>query len=236
DTAHRLKEYCEAPRKDPPAAHYVWKGPQPFRAHMLDLFEPQDHPNDFAYPGAPPTPPYDIAGWTLAYQMAVQFDRVLDGFGGPFEEVKGPLPPPRGRVADAEGAAGFFLDTRLHDAFRGVNRLLAAGGAVRRLREPFAVQGTTYPAGTFFVPRTPPTLPLLERLAFELGTPFIGSPTAPGKEAVELKPVRLALWDRYGGFVPSGWGRSVVGGRRVPFPGGVSPRRRKGGRGGKDMV
>src|SRR5207253_7743340 len=59
----------------------------------LDLFEPQDHPNDFAYPGAPPTPPYDMAGWTLAYQMGVQFDRVLDGFDGPFEDIKGPVPP-----------------------------------------------------------------------------------------------------------------------------------------------
>ena len=32
---------------------------------VLDMFEPQDHPSDFAYPGAPPTAPYDIAGWTL---------------------------------------------------------------------------------------------------------------------------------------------------------------------------
>ena len=39
------------------------------------MFEPQDHPNDFAYPGGPPTPPYDIAGWTLAFQMGVKFDR-----------------------------------------------------------------------------------------------------------------------------------------------------------------
>src|SRR5215471_17724240 len=40
---------------------------QAFRPHILDMFEPQDHPDDFAYPEAPPTPPYDIAGWTPAY-------------------------------------------------------------------------------------------------------------------------------------------------------------------------
>ena len=46
------------------------------------MFEPQDHPNDFPYPGGPPTPPYDNAGWTLAFQMGVQFDRILDDFNG----------------------------------------------------------------------------------------------------------------------------------------------------------
>lgn len=52
------------------------------------MFEPQRHPDDFAFPGAPPTPPYDNAGWTLAYQMAVKFDRILDNFDGPFEKLK----------------------------------------------------------------------------------------------------------------------------------------------------
>ena len=40
---------------------------QAFRPHVIDMFEPQDHPDNFPYPGAPPTRPYDNAGWTLAY-------------------------------------------------------------------------------------------------------------------------------------------------------------------------
>ena len=54
---------------------YVMKMDQAARAHVLDMMEPQDHPNDFAYPGGPPLRPYDNAGWTLAYDMGVQFDR-----------------------------------------------------------------------------------------------------------------------------------------------------------------
>ena len=69
--------------KNYPAGSYVVKTAQAFRPHILDMFEPQDHPNDIPYPGGPPTPPYDNAGWTLAYQMGVQFDRILDPFGGP---------------------------------------------------------------------------------------------------------------------------------------------------------
>ena len=74
--------------KSYPAGSYVVKTAQAFRPHILDMFEPQDHPNDFRYPGGPPIPPYDITGWTLAYQMGVKFDRILDGFDGPFQKVE----------------------------------------------------------------------------------------------------------------------------------------------------
>src|SRR5690606_834209 len=70
-----------------PAGSYVVKTAQAFRPHVIDMFEPQDHPNDFLYEGGPPIAPYDSAGWTLAFLMGVQFDRVLDGFEGPFEKL-----------------------------------------------------------------------------------------------------------------------------------------------------
>ena len=55
-----------------PAGSYVVFTAQAFRPHVMDMFEPQDHPDIFPYPGAPPTPPYDNAGWTLAFQMGVR--------------------------------------------------------------------------------------------------------------------------------------------------------------------
>ncbi|HMA20010.1 MAG TPA: M14 family metallopeptidase, partial [Gemmatimonadaceae bacterium] len=75
-----------------PAGSYVVMTAQAFRPHVLDMFEPQNHPDDIPYPGGPPTPPYDNAGWTLAYQMGVKFDRILDPFTGPFEKLKGFAP------------------------------------------------------------------------------------------------------------------------------------------------
>jgi hypothetical protein len=226
---HRATADFEVGGKKYPKGSYVVKCAQAFRAHVLDLFEPQDHPNDIAYPGAPPTPPYDMAGWTLAYQMGVQFDRVLDGFEGPFEEIKPPVLPPPARVRDVEGAVGFFLGTRANDSFRAVNRLLKAGEEVRRLQDPFVVQGATHPAGMFFVTRKATTLPLVERLAGELGTPFAGSPEAPGKQAVTLKPVRVGLWDRYGGSMPSGWTRWLLERFEFPFQVVYAPELDKGG-------
>ncbi|MEP6961416.1 MAG: M14 metallopeptidase family protein, partial [Acidobacteriota bacterium] len=40
--------------KSYPAGSFVVKTAQAFRPHVLDMFEPQDHPDDFRYPGGPP--------------------------------------------------------------------------------------------------------------------------------------------------------------------------------------
>ncbi len=71
-------------------------------------------------PAEPPkVPPYDSAGYTLAFQMGVKFDRILDGFDGPFEEIKDlVVAPPPAQVLDTENAVGFFLSARQNDAFR----------------------------------------------------------------------------------------------------------------------
>jgi hypothetical protein len=197
-----------------PAGTYVVPCAQAFRAHVLDMFEPQDHPDDFAYPGAPPTPPYDAAGYTLAFQMGVKFDRILTAVEGPFEPLKDELPPPRGRGIKPVPADGYYLGTETNDAFRAVNKLLAAGEDVRRLTEPLADGGTKYPAGTFYVVKGKNGVGNLDPLT-ELGMTFV--PGAVPAKAVKLKPVRVALADRYGGSMPSGWTRWLFEQFEFPF-------------------
>ena len=209
---HRASADFDIAGKKYAKGSYVVKGAQAFRAHVLDMFEPQNHPNDFAYPGAPPTPPYAAAGWTLAYQMGVEFDRVLDSFNGPFEELKDVVPPPPGQVTGADADVGYYLSTKTSDSFRAVNQLLKAGEEVLRLQKPLPSE----PAGTFFIPRKANTLPQLKKIAADLGTHFLGASTAPGKEAIALRPVRIGLWDRYGGSMPSGWTRWLL--ERFEFP------------------
>jgi hypothetical protein len=200
------------------AGSYVVKTAQAFRPHVFDMFEPQDHPDDFAPGATTPTPPYDMAGWTLAYQMGVRFDRVVEGFDGPFEELKDEVSPPKATVSVVHGDAGFLLDCRSNDSFRAVNRLLASGEDVRRVgTKAFAANGTTFPRGTFFIARKETTLPTLEKLAAELGTPFTGTNAVLNGEAVPLKPMRVALWDRYGGSMPAGWTRQILEHFEFPF-------------------
>jgi hypothetical protein len=213
---HKAKASFRIADKSYPSGSYVVKCAQPFRAHVLDMFEPQDHPSDFAYPGSPPTAPYDIAGWTLAYQMAIQFERILEGFDGPFEEVFAPLAPPPGQLINAKDAAGFLLDVRTNDSFRAVNRLLAAGQEVRRLRAPYKAGEWEFGPGSFYIPSTSATSPLLERIAFDLGLSFVGCQVFSDSETLKIKPVRVGLWDRYGGSMPSGWTRWLL--ERFEFP------------------
>ena len=113
--------------KSYPAGSYVVKCNQAFRPHILDLFEPQDHPNDFAYPGGPPIAPYDAAGWTLAYTMGIRFDRILDAFDGPFQRI------PYGELqTEPTGPRSGRLDARNNASYVAVNDLLKAGKPVYR--------------------------------------------------------------------------------------------------------
>ncbi|HWP99687.1 MAG TPA: M14 metallopeptidase family protein, partial [Vicinamibacterales bacterium] len=161
-TVHRARERFSVGGRDYPAGSFVVLTAQAFRPHVLDMFEPQDHPHDFQYPGGPPIPPYDNAGYTLAFQMGVVFDRVLDGFTGPFERLRGPASPPPASVTDPPAGGGYLLDRRVNDSAIVVNRLLKAGHPVHWVAE-------GEPLGAFFVEASPGARTVLERAARELG-------------------------------------------------------------------
>jgi hypothetical protein len=203
--------------KSYPKGSYVVLTAQAFRPHVMTMFEPQDHPNDIPYPGGAPNPPYDAAGWTLAYQMGVSFDRVLDGFSGPFEAVPGVLKPPAGAFEAGPDAAGFLLDHRVNDAFVAVNRLLKVGAEVLWLKSVFEANGVVYPAGTLFVPAEGQAAAVLRKAAGELGLKVAGVAAAPAVEAFKLRPVRIGLWDSYGGSMASGWVRWLLEQFEFPF-------------------
>jgi hypothetical protein len=215
-TVHRATAAFEVGGKKYPAGSYVVKTAQAFRPHVLDMFEPQDHPNDFQYPGGPPIPPYDNAGYTLAFQMGVQFDRILDGFDGPFERVSGLQGAPAGQLVQAPNAAGYLLTHRANDAFIAVNRLLKAKADVFWLVRSASAAAGEGP-GSFFIPSQPQVLPLLQKAAAELGLGFRAVSSRPDGEMLRLKPVRVGLWDRYGGSMPSGWTRFIFEQFEFPF-------------------
>ncbi|MEO5509183.1 MAG: M14 metallopeptidase family protein [Longimicrobiales bacterium] len=214
-TVHRATRDFTVNGKPYAAGSFVVKTAQAFSPHVLDMFEPQDHPDDIAYPGAAPTAPYDNAGWTLAYQMGVQFDRLLEGFDGPFEKVVGlKAPRPAGKVVSK--TKGYLLSHDVNDAFIAVNRLMAAKQPVYWLKQPFRSKARVYPAGTFYIPSNAQSLPIIESVAKETGLVFEGTTGKPAGEQYKLHPVRIALADRFGGSMPSGWTRWVL--EQFDFP------------------
>ncbi|HET7038552.1 MAG TPA: peptidase, partial [Gemmatimonadales bacterium] len=216
---HRATAPFEVQGKQYPAGSFVVFTAQAFRPHLLDMFEPQDHPNDFPYPGAPPTAPYDNAGWTLAYTMGVKFDRVLEGFAGPFERLTDwNVKPPAGTVTATGRPAGYVTSHRVNDAFRAVSRLLADGEDVQWIG----------PAGTLYLPARGTTRARLDRLAAELGVSFSGVSQRPAGEGWKLRQPRIGLLDVYGGSMPSGWTRWVLEQFGIPHERTYPPRLEQG--------
>jgi len=200
---HRAARAFRIKNKRYPAGSFVVRTAQAFRPHVIDMFEPQDHPHDFAYEGGPPIAPYDSAGWTLALQMGVEFVRILDAVERPFTDgtlVQLPIgeeqAPAPAQVANAR--AGWAIAPSANDAFTGINALLKAGVEVRR-------DG----AGRFVIPASPAAHAVLSAVAEHAGI----RPQALRSLPSALRPVRaprIALWDQYGGSMVSGWTRLVL--------------------------
>lgn len=205
---HRATAQFTVSGKTYPAGSYIVKCAQAFRPHVLDMFEPQDHPNDFKYEGGPPNRPYDTAGWTLAFQMGVKFDRVLEAFDGPFERLPYGqlLAPPPTRLPTGGAPAGHLVSPRQNDGFILVNRLLKAGAEAYRVK----TASPDFGVGAIYVPSRGEARAILEKSAAQLGLDVRPVTAAPAPaDLLKLAPVRVALWDRYGGSMPSGWTRWV---------------------------
>jgi hypothetical protein len=180
------------------------------------MFEPQWHPDDVDAKGEP-IRPYDSAGWTLAMQTGVVVDRLRDA----------PPPDLLGRLAKLaapalrEGALGapaplYLLDARDIGAYAAANRLLAAGDRVGRLRRKELLAGVEHPAGTLCITAQPGTRERLETLARELGVDFAPMLSPPRGGLAPLRPLRIGLFDVWGGDMATGWTQWVL--EQAAFP------------------
>jgi hypothetical protein len=210
-TVHRATASFTVAGKTYPANSLIVKTAQAFRPHVMDMFEPQDHPDDIPYPGAAPLRPYDNAGYTLAYQMGVVFDRILDGFDGPFEKLTDFAKPPAGTIRGGQSPVGYYFSHQSNDSFIAINRLLAANEDVSWL------SNGPMGAGTFYVAAKPTTRAILQKAATDLGVSFEGATTAPTGPAARLRKPRIGLFDTYGGGMPSGWTKLLLENFEFPY-------------------
>jgi len=216
-TVHKANKDFELGGKTYPKGSYIFKTDQAFRPHIMDLFEPQDHPDDFLFEGGPPIPPYDNAGYTLAFQMGIKFDRILDGFDGPFEEIKDVDIPMPGVLSGPTDAHGFLLSHKTNNSAIAVNRLLSSKHKVFWTKNTLKVGGKEFPEGTIYIESRRGTQEMVKDLSNELGIDFIGINDNPADNAMEIKSPRIGLWDRYGGSMPSGWTRWILEQYEFPF-------------------
>jgi hypothetical protein len=198
--------------KQYPRGTYVVKTNQAFRPHVLDMFEPQDHPNDFQYPGGPPVRPYDAAGWTPAFTMGIQFDRILEDFNGPFETIAyGDVQrwSTFTAVESHSKSIGVSFSTKDNLSYLAVNEFLSKGATVYKNKD------------RFFIPIDNNDSLSLSKLSDKLWrenqVSFVSESALPKDELIKVKPLRIALWDKYGGSISSGWVRWIFEQYHFPF-------------------
>ena len=189
------------------AGSYIVKTNQAFRPHVLDMFEPQDHPNDFLYPGGPPVRPYDAAGWTPAFTMGIEFDRILDDFTGPFEALPyGEIQKPLGKIISGTATAyGYIFSTKDNASYIAVNELLNIGASIYKNKE------------FYFVRYSEKVHTTVTKLSTNDGVVFTSIASPPTDMSKEVKPIRIGLWDKYGGSMSSGWVRWIFEQYHFPF-------------------
>ena len=217
-TVERATASFKAGERSYPTGTYVVLCAQAYRPHILDMFEPQDHPDDFRFPGGPPIPPYDAAGYTLAFQMGVKFDRVLEKLDASLEPVPDLLATPAGELTGPAKPAGYLLSHRVNNSFIAVNRLLKAGCKVSWLKSlPQGLQADEWGTGAIWVTASPAARKIVQTAAHDLGLHVLALSRRPALPAIELKQPRIALYDQYGGLMPSGWTRWLFEQYEFPF-------------------
>jgi hypothetical protein len=243
---HRAEGPFTADGVQYPAGTWVVQMAQPFRPFAKDLLEPQRYPDLRTSPGGPPLPPYDTAGWTLAYQMGVNAIAVSAPFSAkltlltehPRIEGRVTLPPrdlphPAARptmasaIAEAGqqsvGVGSYVIASNANNAFRAVNRLLAAGVSVARVvhgggasahesgRGASAHEsggGASAPQGSFLVTIKDTTQGrLLSTVVREAGVDASRVDRLPRIAMPAIRPARIGLYKSWVANMDEGWTR-----------------------------
>ena len=211
----QAKEDFFAEGKLYPAGSFVVKMSQPYKPYAQALLEKQKYPDIRQYPGGPPVPPYDNAGWTLPLQMGVDCERIETPFEAKLEKLgKVPLPSV---AAPKPSSAYIVLDSRMNASYAVAFALLKNNVEMFRSKENIEKPRCKAEAGSFIFKNTPEVQKLLPSLlekwhlqAYELDN-ISDIPHSP------LKNPRIGLYQSWRANMDEGWTRYVFDDMGIPF-------------------
>jgi hypothetical protein len=192
------------------AGSYIVYAGQAFRAYIVDLMEPQEHPHHEQYPGGPPQAPYGgLSGWTLPIQMGVDHHRIDEPFTAQTRVVD-VATPAAGRITGS-ARFGYLLAPGDNANAIALNRLLREGVRVSLASRPFQARGQTWESGTLLLHAGGSTTAHVERTARELGLSFTGVDAAPAADLLPLQHrPRVAMYRPYTANMDEGWTRFML--------------------------
>jgi hypothetical protein len=183
----------------------IFYGAQSFRPYLADLMEKQVYPDQFQYPGGPPIPPYDLAGWTLPLQMGVAVDRITESFNASTSDIKEMLKPVAGAVSGT-GKYGYVFSNKDNLSAKAINRFQKAGYTVSVLKE--AVDGME--AGSVLVRSKRGIDDKVKEISSEMGLDFNGVDKKPGVETAELNRIKVGIYKSWQANMDEGWSRWML--------------------------
>lgn len=188
-----------------PAGSAVVMMAQPFRAYAKTLLEPQRYPVRRLSPGGPPERPYDVAGWTLPYQMGVEVAAIDRPFELPATSRLEHAPIEASRVGGDSRPGHYVIDARGNGGSIAINRLLSAG-----LRPAWQSDGSVV------APYSAAARQLVTRIAAELGLPVTGKRGRAPKGLTPIARARVALYKPWVDNIDEGWTRWLL--EQYEFP------------------
>ena len=206
---HRAEDSFKAGDSQYPAGSYVIKAGQAFRPFVLDMMEPQNYPTRLQYPGGPPDPPYDLAGWTLPMQMGVEVDRIDNSFEFRGTQLTDFLEIAPGNISGDAGY-GYVLSHKPNAGAKAVNGLLADGQTVYWTKSAFSSGGSDFEAGSIIIENSSGTRQAVQEMAGEHGLDFHGINDEPSTDFYEIKQPKVGLYKSWDANMDEGWTRWVL--------------------------
>ncbi len=108
-----------------------------------------------------------------------------------------------------QAGAGYVLHGGSNFSFVAVNQLLKNGVEVYRVAGGIPGSSAAHNAGAFFVPAKGSAKTILDKAATDFGLTISSTSKRP-TGLQKISAARIALWDTYGGSMPSGWIRWMM--------------------------
>ncbi|MDD8026782.1 MAG: M14 family metallopeptidase [Acidobacteriota bacterium] len=198
------------------AGSFVVLMAQPYKPYAWALLQHQKYPDIRQYPGGPPQPPYDNAGWTLPLQMGVTCEEIKEPFEAKLEKLDS-IPYPKAPAGQGQGAY-VVLDSRLNVSASVVFALLKdAKAEAWRTKAKAAKKGLEIPAGSFIVRNSPEVKQALPALLEKYRLAVLDLPDVDGLAKAGLKFHRVGLYQSWRGNADEGWTRYMLDDLAVPY-------------------
>lgn len=212
---HQAKEDFIAEGKLYPAGSFIILMSQPYRPYAQALLEKQKYPDLRQYPGGPPVPPYDNAGWTLPLQMGVTCERAETPFEANLEKLDKVLYPEVS--APAETSPYIILDSHKNASYAVAFSLLGEGAEIFRSKECMKTEEFEAAAGSFIVKNSPQVQKVLPGLLEKWHLSAYGMENIEDIPKALLKKPRVALYQSWRSNMDEGWTRYVFDDLGISF-------------------